>query len=399
MPQPLGSQKQQSMNNQQENSPRRIAVLGSTGSMGTQALEIIAIHPEVLQLEIIAANSSADILIQQAKQYHPNIVVVVQEEAYRKVKEALADEDVKVFCGEESLCDVCEMDCVDVVLSCIVGIAGLRPAFRTVSCGTPLAIANKETLVVAGELIMRTAKEHNAPVIPVDSEHSAIFQCLAGEHFNPVEKLIITASGGAFRSFTPEQLEKVTLKDALKHPNWSMGPKVTIDSASLMNKGLEVIEAKWLFGMPLEKIDVLVHPQSVIHSMVQFEDGSVKAQLGIPDMRLPIQYALTYPLRLPLPYPRLDFTQYGQFTFEKPNREMFPCLDMAYKASAAGGGMPCVMNAANEAAVKLFMEEKIKFTDIPRIIENALAKAPSVKPKSIEEYIALDAETKRTILN
>ena len=387
------------MNNQQENSPRRIAVLGSTGSMGTQALEIIALHPEVLQLEIIAANSSADILIQQAKQYHPNIVVVVQEEAYRKVKEALADEDVKVFCGEESLCDVCEMDCVDVVLSCIVGIAGLRPAFRTVSCGTPLAIANKETLVVAGELIMRTAKEHNAPVIPVDSEHSAIFQCLAGEHFNPVEKLIITASGGAFRSFMPEQLEKVTLKDALKHPNWSMGPKVTIDSASLMNKGLEVIEAKWLFGMPLEKIDVLVHPQSVIHSMVQFEDGSVKAQLGIPDMRLPIQYALTYPLRLPLPYPRLDFTQYGQFTFEKPNREMFPCLDMAYKASAAGGGMPCVMNAANEAAVKLFMQEKIKFTDIPRIIENALSKAPDIKPKSIEEYIALDAETKRTILN
>ena len=386
-------------NSNNEQHPRRIAVLGSTGSMGTQALEVIALHPELLQLEIIAANSSADILIQQAKQYHPNIVVVVQEEAYRKVKEALAEEDVKVFCGEESLCDVCEMDCVDIVLSCIVGIAGLKPAFRTVSCGTPLAIANKETLVVAGELIMHTAKEHNAPVIPVDSEHSAIFQCLAGEHFNPVEKLIITASGGAFRGFTPEQLEQVTLKDALKHPNWSMGPKVTIDSASLMNKGLEVIEAKWLFGMPLEKIDVLVHPQSVIHSMVQFEDGSVKAQLGIPDMRLPIQYALTYPLRLPLPYPRLDFTQYGQFTFEKPNREMFPCLDMAYKASAAGGGMPCVMNAANEAAVKMFMEEKIKFTDIPRIIEHALATAPSVKPQTIEEYIALDEETKRSILN
>lgn len=386
------------MNNNEETKPRRIAVLGSTGSMGTQALEVIALHPELLQLEIIAANSSADILIQQAKQYHPNIVVVVQEEAYRKVKEALADEDVKVFCGEESLCDVCEMDCVDIVLSCIVGIAGLKPAFRTVSCGTPLAIANKETLVVAGELIMRTAKEHNAPVIPVDSEHSAIFQCLAGEHFNPVEKLIITASGGAFRTFTPEQLEKVTLKDALKHPNWSMGPKVTIDSASLMNKGLEVIEAKWLFGMPLEKIDVLVHPQSVIHSMVQFEDGSVKAQLGIPDMRLPIQYALTFPLRLPLPYPRLDFTQYGQFTFEKPNREMFPCLDMAYKASAAGGGMPCVMNAANEAAVKMFMEEKIKFTDIPRIIEHALATAPSVKPQTIEEYITLDAETKQRVM-
>ena len=384
---------------QEDNHPRRIAVLGSTGSMGTQALEVIALHPELLQLEIIAANSSADILIQQAKQYHPNIVVVVQEEAYRKVKEALAEEDVKVFCGEESLCDVCEMDCVDIVLSCIVGIAGLKPAFRTVSCGTPLAIANKETLVVAGELIMRTAKEHNAPVIPVDSEHSAIFQCLAGEHFNPVEKLIITASGGAFRGFTPEQLEKVTLKDALKHPNWSMGPKVTIDSASLMNKGLEVIEAKWLFGMPLEKIDVLVHPQSVIHSMVQFEDGSVKAQLGVPDMRLPIQYALTYPLRLPLPYPRLDFNKYSNLTFEIPDRKMFPCLDMAYKASSKGGGMPCVMNAANEAAVKMFMQEKIKFTDIPRIIEHALATAPNMKPQTIEEYIALDAETKRTIQN
>ena len=386
-------------NNNEETRPRRIAVLGSTGSMGTQALEVIALHPELLQLEIIAANSSADILIQQAKQYHPNIVVVVQEEAYRKVKEALAEEDVKVFCGEESLCDVCEMDCVDIVLSCIVGIAGLKPAFRTVSCGTPLAIANKETLVVAGELIMRTAKEHNAPVIPVDSEHSAIFQCLAGEHFNPVEKLIITASGGAFRGFTSEQLEKVTLKDALKHPNWSMGPKVTIDSASLMNKGLEVIEAKWLFGMPLEKIDVLVHPQSVIHSMVQFEDGSVKAQLGVPDMRLPIQYALTYPLRLPLPYPRLDFNKYSNLTFETPDRKIFPCLDMAYEASSQGGGMPCVMNAANEAAVKMFMEEKIKFTDIPRIIEHALATAPSVKPQTIEEYIALDAETKLTIQN
>ena len=382
---------------QEQPHPRRIAVLGSTGSMGTQALEVIALHPDVLQLEIIAANSSADILIQQAKQYHPNIVVVVQEEAYRKVKEALADEDVKVFCGEESLCDVCEMDCVDMVLSCIVGIAGLRPAFRTVSCGTPLAIANKETLVVAGELIMRTAKEHNAPVLPVDSEHSAIFQCLAGEQYNPVEKLIITASGGAFRGFTKEQLEQVTLKDALKHPNWSMGPKVTIDSASLMNKGLEVIEAKWLFNMPLEKIDVLVHPQSIIHSMVQFEDGSVKAQLGVPDMRLPIQYALSYPLRLPLPYDRLDFTKYSNLTFEKPDREVFPCLDMAYKASAAGGGMPCVMNAANEMAVKMFMQETIKFTDIPRIIEHALTTAPSIRPKTIEEYIALDAETRARV--
>jgi 1-deoxy-D-xylulose-5-phosphate reductoisomerase len=382
------------MNNQNEPHPRRIAVLGSTGSMGTQALEVIALHPDVLQLEVIAANSSAELLIEQAKKYKPNVVVVVQEAAYKVVKEALADEDVKVFCGEESLCDVCEMDCVDMVLSCIVGIAGLRPAYRTVACGTPLAIANKETLVVAGELIMRTAKEHNAPVLPVDSEHSAIFQCLAGEQYNPVEKLIITASGGAFRGYTKEQLETVTLQNALKHPNWSMGPKVTIDSASLMNKGLEVIEAKWLFNMPLEKIDVLVHPQSVIHSMVQFEDGSVKAQLGVPDMRLPIQYALSYPLRLPLPYDRLDFAKYSSLTFEKPDKDVFPCLDMAYKASAAGGGMPCVMNAANEVAVKQFMQEQIKFTDIPRIIENALATAPTVKPKTIEEYVALDAETR-----
>jgi 1-deoxy-D-xylulose-5-phosphate reductoisomerase len=382
------------MNSQNKPHPRRIAVLGSTGSMGTQALEVIALHPDVLQLEVIAANSSAELLIEQAKKYKPNVVVVVQEAAYKVVKEALADEDVKVFCGEESLCDVCEMDCVDMVLSCIVGIAGLRPAYRTVACGTPLAIANKETLVVAGELIMRTAKEHNAPVLPVDSEHSAIFQCLAGEQYNPVEKLIITASGGAFRGYTKEQLETVTLQNALKHPNWSMGPKVTIDSASLMNKGLEVIEAKWLFNMPLEKIDVLVHPQSVIHSMVQFEDGSVKAQLGVPDMRLPIQYALSYPLRLPLPYDRLDFAKYSSLTFEKPDKEVFPCLDMAYKASAAGDGMPCVMNAANEVAVKRFMQEQIKFTDIPRIIENALATAPTVKPKTIEEYVALDAETR-----
>ena len=384
-------------NQQEQPHPRRIAVLGSTGSMGTQALEVIALHPDVLQLEIIAANSSADLLIEQAKKYHPNMVVVVQEEAYRKVKEALADEEMKVFCGEESLCDVCEMDCVDMVLSCIVGIAGLKPAFRTVSCGTPLAIANKETLVVAGELIMRTAKEHNTPVLPVDSEHSAIFQCLAGEQYNPVEKLIITASGGAFRGYTKEQLETVTLQNALKHPNWSMGPKVTIDSASLMNKGLEVIEAKWLFNMPLEKIDVVVHPQSVIHSMVQFEDGSVKAQLGVPDMRLPIQYALSYPLRLPLPYDRLDFAKYSKLTFEKPDREVFPCLNMAYKASAAGGGMPCVMNAANEVAVKMFMQEKIKFTDIPRIIENALANAPAIHPHTIEDYITLDSETREKL--
>lgn len=382
------------MPNNNEQHPRRIAVLGSTGSMGTQALEVIALHPDILQLEVIAANSSADMLIQQAKQYHPNIVVVVQEAAYKIVKEALADEDVKVFCGEESLCDVCEMDCVDMVLSCIVGIAGLRPAFRTVSCGTPLAIANKETLVVAGELIMRTAKEHNAPVLPVDSEHSAIFQCLAGEQFNPVEKLLITASGGAFRGYTREQLEKVTLQDALKHPNWSMGPKVTIDSASLMNKGLEVIEAKWLFNMPLEKIDVVVHPQSVIHSMVQFRDGAVKAQLGMPDMRLPIQYAFAYPKRLDSDYERLDFFQLHDLTFEKPDTTRFRCLKLAYDALAEGGNMACIMNAANEIANRAFIDDVIPFTRIAEIIEQTMQHVDKQFDCSLETYLDTDRKAR-----
>lgn len=385
--------------NNAERQPRRIAVLGSTGSIGTQALEVVSLHPEDLQLEVIAANSNAELLIEQALKYRPNIVVVVQEEAYKKVKEALFDEDIKVFCGEESLCDVCEMDCVDMVLSSIVGIAGLRPAYRTVACGTPLAIANKETLVVAGDIIMKTADENHAPVIPVDSEHSAIFQCLVGERVNSVEKILITASGGAFRGFSKQQLEKVTLQDALHHPNWTMGPKVTIDSASLMNKGLEVIEASWLFRTPVEKIEVVVHPQSVIHSMVQFEDGAVKAQLGIPDMRLPIQYALTFPLRLPMPYPRLDFEKYSQLTFEKPNLDVFPCLNLAYNAAKAGGAYPCVLNAANEAAVKLFMEEKIRFVEIPRIIENALTKAPATKAPSVEEYISIDQQVKTSIFS
>lgn len=385
--------------NNAERQPRRIAVLGSTGSIGTQALEVISLHPDELQLEVIAANSNAELLIEQAQKYHPNIVVVVQEEAYKIVKEALFDEDIKVFCGEESLCDVCEMDCVDMVLSSIVGIAGLRPAYRTVACGTPLAIANKETLVVAGDIIMKTADDNRAPVIPVDSEHSAIFQCLAGERVNPIEKILITASGGAFRGFSKQQLENVTLQDALHHPNWTMGPKVTIDSASLMNKGLEVIEASWLFRTPVEKIEVVVHPQSVIHSMVQFEDGAVKAQLGIPDMRLPIQYALTFPLRLPMPYPRLNFEKYSQLTFEKPNLDVFPCLNLAYNAAKAGGAYPCVLNAANEAAVKLFMDEKIRFVDIPRIIENALTNAPASKVSSVDEYTNIDQQVKTSIFS
>lgn len=373
---------------------RHIALLGSTGSMGVQSLDVIGRYPDLLELEVIAANSSADLLIQQAKTYKPNIVVVVQEEAWKKVKEALADEDIKVFCGEQSLCDVCEMDCVDMVLSCIVGVAGLRPAYHVIESGKVLALANKETLVVAGELMTRKAKENRLPIYPVDSEHSAIFQCLAGEHFNPIEKLIITASGGPFRGWKKEQLETVTLAKALKHPNWSMGPKVTIDSSTLMNKGLEVIEAKWLFDVPLEKIDVLVHPQSIVHSMVQFEDGSVKAQLGVPDMRLPIQYAITYPLRLPNELPRLNFMDYPNLTFEQPDRETFPCLNIAFEASRQGGCMPCVMNAANEIAVKWFLQEKIRYVDIPKVVENALAQTTFCVPQSVDEYLAIDKETK-----
>lgn len=376
---------------------RRIALLGSTGSMGVQSLQVIAQYPDLLQLEVIAANSSAELLIQQARTYKPNIVVVVQEEAYKIVKEALADEDVKVFCGEQSLCDICEMECVDMVLSCIVGVAGLRPIYHAIDCGKLIALANKETLVVAGELMTRKAKERQVPIYPVDSEHSAIFQSLAGEQFNPIEKLIITASGGPFRGWSKEELQAVTLERALKHPNWNMGPKVTIDSSTLMNKGLEVIEAKWLFDVPLENIEVVVHPQSVVHSLVQFRDGSIKAQLGVPDMKLPIQYAITYPLRLENSFPRFDFANYPQLTFEKPDLETFPCLNIAYEASRRGGCMPCVMNAANEVAVQWFLQEKIRYAEIPALIENALAKTDFCVPQSVEEYLEIDKETKNRI--
>lgn len=378
---------------------RRIALLGSTGSIGMQALDVIARYPDLLQLEVIAANSSADLLIQQAKTFYPNIVVVVQENAFWKVKEALEDEDVKVFCGEQSLCDVCEMECVDLVLSSIVGVAGLRPAYHALECGKPLALANKETLVVAGELMTQTARKMQTCILPVDSEHSAIFQCLVGEQHSAIEKIIITASGGPFRGWKKEQMEEVTLAKALKHPNWSMGPKVTIDSSTLMNKGLEVIEAKWLFDVPIDKIEPIVHPQSIVHSMVQFQDGSVKAQLGVPDMKLPIQYALTYPCRLENNFKRLDFTEYSNLTFEKPDWEVFPCLNIAFEASRKGGNMPCVMNAANEVAVQWFLEEKIRYVDIPKVIEKALNDATFCVPQSVDEYLAIDKETRNRLRN
>lgn len=378
---------------------RRIALLGSTGSMGRQSLEVIAQFPELLQVEVLAANSNAELLLQQTRTFKPNMVVVVQDDAYLTVKEALRNEDIKVFGGEQSLCDVCSMDCVDMVLACMVGIAGLRPVYHALNCGKSVALANKETLAVAGELMTREARKHQAQIYPVDSEHSAIFQCLAGEAGNPVEKLILTASGGPFRGWKHEALKNIAKTDALNHPNWNMGPKVTIDSATLMNKGLEVIEARWLFDMPLDKIDVLVHPQSVIHSMVQFQDGSVKAQLGIPDMKLPIQYALTYPRRLGNEFPRLNFADYPQLTFEQPDRATFPCLDIACQASRRGGNLPCVMNAANEIAVQWFLEDRIAFTDIPCLIEKALYRASFCTPKNVDEYLAIDRETKDRLIS
>jgi len=369
---------------------RHLALLGSTGSMGTQALQVIDQFPDLFEVELLSACSNCDLLIQQALKYKPNVVVIINEQHYEKVKNALAKEDCKVFAGLQSLTDCMSMNSIDMVLSCIVGIAGLAPVYAAIENEIPVALANKETLVVAGELMIQKAKGKNVPIIPVDSEHSAIFQCLIGEHGNSVEKIILTASGGPFRGKTIEELEKVTCEQALKHPNWNMGNKITIDSATLMNKGLEVIEAKWLFNINLDKIEVIVHPQSIIHSLVQFTDGSVKAQLGLPDMKLPIQYALTFPKRLPSEFSRFSFTDFPAFTFEKPDLGTFPCLSLAYHASKEGGNKPCVMNAANEVAVAKFLNGKIKFTDIPKIIEKALGDVPFSQPKTIGEYLAVD---------
>ena len=377
---------------------KKIAILGSTGSIGTQALEVVRQLPELFQVEVLTAHSNADLLIQQAKEFQPNVVVIGEESRYEYVKQALWDDDVKVYAGMDALCDVVRMDCVDTVLSAIVGVAGLKPVYRAIEAGKQIALANKETLVVAGELMTKAAYDNRVPIYPVDSEHSAIFQSLAGEFHNPVRRIIITASGGPFRGKSREFLQTVTKEQALKHPNWSMGSKITIDSATLMNKGLEVIEAKWLFSVPLEQIEVVVHPQSIVHSLVEFTDGSVKAQLGLPDMRLPIQYALTYPNRLPNELPRLNFADHPTLTFEEPDMETFPCLRLAYEASREGGCMPCVLNAAIEVAVSLFLRDKIGFYDIPRIIEEALAHAEYCVPASVEEYLAIDKQTKESII-
>lgn len=377
---------------------KRIAILGSTGSIGTQALEVIAAHPEQFEVEVLTARNNCNLLIQQALKFRPNAVVICNEDHYQQVHEALDSAGIKVYCGENALASVMEMDTIDLVLTALVGYAGLRPTMRAIEHGKNIALANKETLVVAGELITTLAKEKGVSIYPVDSEHSAIFQCLAGEFHNPIEKIILTASGGPFRGRTAEELGNVTREQALKHPNWDMGAKVTIDSASLMNKGLEVIEAKWLFGLKPEQVEVVVHPQSIIHSLVQFEDGSIKAQLGLPDMKLPIQYALGYPYRLPADFPRFNFVDYPSLTFEQPDTKTFRNLALAYEALEQGGNMPCVLNAANEIAVDAFLNDRLGFLEMSGVVERCLEKIDYIKIPSYEDYVETDKATRAKAL-
>ena len=376
---------------------RCIAILGSTGSIGTQTLQVVEEHPDKFEVYAITANTRVDELIEQARKFMPEAVVIADESKYPKLKEALADLPIKVYGGYESICQIVESQPIDIVVTAMVGFSGLRPTINAIKAGKAIALANKETMVVAGEMINELAMKHQTPILPVDSEHSAIFQCLAGEMHNKVEKLILTASGGPFRTFTKEQLEHVTREQALKHPNWSMGAKITIDSASMMNKGFEVMEAKWLFGVGAEDIEVVVHPQSVIHSMVQFGDGAIKAQLGTPDMRLPIMYALTYPVRLPSSFERIDWNTLKELTFEKPDLDLFPNLSHAYTALAEGGNIPCVVNAANEICVAAFLEERIKFTDMPKLIERAMEKATYILKPTLDDYLETDREIREMV--
>lgn len=369
---------------------KQIAILGSTGSIGTQALDVISENSSIFEVYALTANNQVDLLIAQARKFQPEIVVIANEDHYHKLKESLHDLPIKVFAGHESIAQVAQMEPIDIVLTAMVGYAGLKSTISAIKAGKKIALANKETLVVAGDLICELVEQYNSAIIPVDSEHSAIFQCLVGEGNTQIEKLILTASGGPFRTKSLLDLEKVTVADALKHPNWDMGAKITIDSASMMNKGFEIIEAKWLFGVQPEQIDVVVHPQSIIHSMVQFSDGSIKAQMGLPDMKLPIQYAFTYPDRLQTNFPRLDFDICNQLTFEKPDLERFRNLGFAYYAMEKGGNMPCILNAANEVVVAEFLKAKIGFLQMSDIIEEVMMKAHYVAKPSYDDYVSTD---------
>ncbi|MFT6879381.1 MAG: 1-deoxy-D-xylulose-5-phosphate reductoisomerase [Arcticibacterium sp.] len=377
---------------------RKIAILGSTGSIGTQALDVIEANSNLFQVEVLTAQNNADLLIQQAFKFKPNVVVIGNEKLYDKVSSALDPIDIKVYAGDNALGYVVESDSVDMVLTALVGYAGLLPTIRAIKAKKHIALANKETLVVAGEIITQLALENRVEILPVDSEHSAIFQCLVGENLNPIEKIILTASGGPFRGKDRAFLENVKKEQALKHPNWEMGAKITIDSASLMNKGLEVIEAKWLFDLKAEQIDVIVHPQSIIHSMVQFEDGSIKAQMGLPDMKLPIQYALGFPQRIVSDFPRFDFVNYPNLTFEKPDIETFKNLGLAFEALDRGGNMPCIVNAANEIAVDAFLKDKVGFLQMSDLIETCMSNVNFVKKPTLDDYIETDKQTRAKAL-
>lgn len=372
---------------------KQIAILGSTGSIGTQALQVVEEHPDLYEVYALTANNKVELLAEQARKFMPEAVVIANEDKYAALKEALSDLPIKVYAGKDALAQIVESKPIDIVLTAMVGYAGLLPTMNAIRAGKAIALANKETMVVAGEIINTLAQEYHAPILPVDSEHSAIFQCL--EVNNPVSKVILTASGGPFRTYTIDQLRTVTKAQALHHPNWHMGAKITIDSASMMNKGFEVIEAKWLFGVRPDQIEVVVHPQSVIHSMVEFEDGAVKAQLGVPDMRLPIQYAFSYPKRVSLSGERLDFAKYNTLTFEKPDTERFRNLALAYEALHQGGNMPCIVNAANEVVVAAFLEDKISFLGMSEVIEKTMGRVSFIQRPRYEDYVATDAETRR----
>ena len=374
---------------------RQLAILGSTGSIGTQALEVVSEHSDLFEVYALTANNQVDLLINQARKYMPEVVVIANERKYPELKEALEDLPIKVWAGADAIAQMVQSEPIDMVLTAMVGYSGLRPTISAIKAGKAIALANKETLVVAGELIMKLAAEHKVPILPVDSEHSAIFQCLTGAYDNPIEKILLTASGGPFRRKTLEELATVTKAQALKHPNWTMGAKITIDSASMMNKGFEMIEAKWLFDVTPDQVQVVVHPQSVIHSMVQFEDGAVIAQLGIPDMKLPIAYAFSFPTRMRSMAPRLDFNQYSTLTFEEPDMERFRNLAFAFEAARQGGNMPCILNAANEVVVAAFLQDRIGFLQMSDVIERTMRKASFIVNPSYGDYVATDTEARR----